>query len=127
MSTRTVRECIHATQGELFMQDQSLRAGSGPHHRILADSIQDVVAPAAPARRSGTLLAVARGLWKIIAAVKGRQVVTRLAELDDHLLADIGVTRHDLSDALRRPLFRDPTNLLARCASDRGSRRNARP
>jgi hypothetical protein len=39
------------------------------------------------------------------------------------MLADIGLTRADLNDALAEPLWRDPTNMLAR---RRGERRRAR-
>jgi len=39
-----------------------------------------------------------------------------LAALDDHMLADLGLSRTDLNDALSEPLWRDPTALLARPA-----------
>jgi hypothetical protein len=37
-----------------------------------------------------------------------------LADLDDRMLADIGLTRTDLRDACSEPLWRDPTSMLAR-------------
>ncbi|HEY2137094.1 MAG TPA: DUF1127 domain-containing protein [Xanthobacteraceae bacterium] len=42
-----------------------------------------------------------------------------LAGLDDHMLADIGLTRMDLNDALSGPLWRDPTAALAQRQRER--------
>jgi uncharacterized protein YjiS (DUF1127 family) len=51
--------------------------------------------------------------------VKGLMVIWRhwrdvevLASFDDHMLADIGLTRADLYDAIAEPRWRDPTTLL---------------
>lgn len=38
--------------------------------------------------------------------------VELLASFDDHMLADIGLTRSDLHDALAEPRWRDPSTLL---------------
>jgi uncharacterized protein YjiS (DUF1127 family) len=50
---------------------------------------------------------------------KGLMVIWRhwrdvdvLASFDDHMLADIGLTRADLHDAIAEPRWRDPTALL---------------
>lgn len=39
--------------------------------------------------------------------ISRRQVVA-LSEFDDHLLADIGLTRHDVDEALELPFSHDP-------------------
>ena len=49
----------------------------------------------------------------------------RLAELDDRMLADIGLTRSDLRDAYAEPLWHDPTDVLARRAAERRFGRHA--
>ena len=101
-----------------MLQDRLLFRGGGSRHLILADDDQRLVAPAASVRMRSSLSTLARRLWRIAVAIRGRLVLTRLAELDDRLLADIGITRGDLSNAFREPLLRDPTNLLARQARE---------
>jgi uncharacterized protein YjiS (DUF1127 family) len=104
-----------------FLQDQFPGKAPGSHAYTSADNNQHTVMPAAPAgARSALLMLVQRlWLWRFILLVKRRQELTRLAELDDRLLADIGITRHDLAAAGREPLLRDPTKLLAQRARDR--------
>jgi len=48
-----------------------------------------------------------------------RRDAAALAALDDHMLADLGLTRADLNDALCEPLWRDPTRVLARRHGER--------
>jgi uncharacterized protein YjiS (DUF1127 family) len=55
----------------------------------------------------------------IVRWVKGLVVIWKhwrdvelLASFDDHMLADIGLTRADLHDAIAEPRWRDPTTLL---------------
>jgi uncharacterized protein YjiS (DUF1127 family) len=51
-----------------------------------------------------------------------------LAGFDDRMLADIGLTRGDVRDAVAEPLWRDPTNILvARAQERRLSRRRPAP
>ncbi len=51
-----------------------------------------------------------------------------LAGFDDRMLADIGLTRGDVRDAVAEPLWRDPTNILvARAQERRLSRRGPAP
>jgi uncharacterized protein YjiS (DUF1127 family) len=45
-------------------------------------------------------------------AIGHRRRIAVLAEHDERLLADIGLTRDDLRDAAREPFWRDPTELL---------------
>jgi uncharacterized protein YjiS (DUF1127 family) len=58
---------------------------------------------------ASTILSVARATLK---AVANRNSVRTLAELDDRMLADIGLTRGDVDGALAAPWHRDPTRIL---------------
>lgn len=58
-------------------------------------------------------------------AVKHRRHIAVLAEQDERLLVDIGLTRDDLRDALRQPIWHDPTELLGRRAAAARSSRAA--
>jgi uncharacterized protein YjiS (DUF1127 family) len=57
-------------------------------------------------------------------AVRNRRAAAGLAGLDDHMLADIGLTRSDLRDAYAEPLWHDPTDLLASRAAERRGRQS---
>ena len=57
---------------------------------------------------------LAMGVWRLIVAIKHRRELAHLADLDDRMLADIGLTRTDLRDACSEPLWRDPTSMLTR-------------
>jgi uncharacterized protein YjiS (DUF1127 family) len=59
------------------------------------------------------------GIWR------HRNDAATLAAFDDRMLADIGLTRGDLNDALGEPLWRDPTSVLARRQSERRRARRA--
>jgi uncharacterized protein YjiS (DUF1127 family) len=59
-----------------------------------------------------TVAAFTRGAWQFVVAVKHRRELRRLIDLDDHTLADIGLTRSDLHAALSAPPWRDPTSML---------------
>jgi uncharacterized protein YjiS (DUF1127 family) len=61
----------------------------------------------------GGMVRAAAGLFK---ALRHRREVGGLAQLDDRLLKDIGLTRGDVRGALAGPAFRDPSVLLVRCA-----------
>lgn len=50
---------------------------------------------------------------------QSRRRVNRLADLDDHILDDIGLTRADVLWACRLPLDRDPTAALRTVALGR--------
>ena len=69
----------------------------------------------------GTVV-VRAGRW-LAEAWRHRHDAAALAAFDDRMLADIGLTRADLNDALAEPLWRDPTSVLAR---RQGERRRAR-
>ncbi|BBE72330.1 DUF1127 domain-containing protein [Oharaeibacter diazotrophicus] len=61
--------------------------------------------------------AVWRGLSNAVAlavtVIRNRAAVRSLGDLDDYLLADIGLTRADLREATAVPLTDDPSRLLA--------------
>ncbi len=83
---------------------------------------------AASARRGISVAGqrLGRGLRALGRSIHNRRVAAGLAGLDDHMLADIGLTRSDLRDAYSEPLWRDPTDILAsRAAERRGGRREA--
>jgi len=78
-------------------------------------------APTTPSQRlSRTTDAIAGLLWsyakQLYKAIKHRRHIAVLLHQEDHLLADIGVTRSDLHQAIRQPLWRDPTDALRRRA-----------
>src|ERR1043165_2548278 len=56
-------------------------------------------------------IAVARAR-EVLQLLKNRRDAAVLAGLDDHMLADIGLTRGDLRDAYSEPAWRDPTAVL---------------
>jgi uncharacterized protein YjiS (DUF1127 family) len=68
-------------------------------------------APFAPIGHA--IAALAMGVWRLVVAIKHRRELALLADRDDRMLADIGLTRSDLRDAYSEPLWRDPTSLLA--------------
>src|SRR5690348_8569510 len=84
------------------------------------------VSAATPVVRALAVLAgrAKRGIRQLVERVKNRHDAMRLAELDDRMLADIGLNRSDLRDAYALPLWRDPSDVLARRAADRRGRRS---
>src|ERR1041384_1303015 len=79
------------------------------------------IAAAAPAVRALSALAgrIGHGLKQLADRMKNRRDAFRLADLDDRMLADIGINRSDLRDAYAAPVWRDPSELLARRAVER--------
>ena len=72
---------------------------------------------------------IGRSLRTFGRILKHRRDAGRLAGLDDRMLADIGITRSDLRDAYSAPLWQDPTDTLAKRASEHrrlGRRRSGR-
>jgi uncharacterized protein YjiS (DUF1127 family) len=66
-----------------------------------------------------TAAALARGARRIVVALKHRRELALLADLDDRMLADIGLTRGDLHAARSEPLWQDPTESIAAAHPDR--------
>jgi uncharacterized protein YjiS (DUF1127 family) len=57
-----------------------------------------------------------KGFLMVLRRIANRIAANSLLEMDDHQLADIGLTRGDLKKALDAGLMDDPTARLARCA-----------
>lgn len=55
---------------------------------------------------------LAHDVWQIVIAIKHRWELKCLADRDDRMLADIGLTRSDLHEAGSEPFWRDPTSIL---------------
>jgi uncharacterized protein YjiS (DUF1127 family) len=68
----------------------------------------------------GIVVARARQAAEI---VKSRRDAVILAGLDDHMLADIGLTRGDLRDAFSESVWRDPTTILVSRVNERRTSR----
>ena len=79
------------------------------------------ISTASPAIKALAALAgrIGQGLKEFADRVKNRRDAFRLADLDDRMLADIGLNRSDLRDAYAAPPWRDPSELLARRAVER--------
>ena len=79
------------------------------------------ISGATPVARALAALAgrAGRGLKRIAERIKNRRDAMRLVDLDDRMLADIGITRSDLRDAYSGAPWRDPSDLLARRATER--------
>jgi uncharacterized protein YjiS (DUF1127 family) len=72
------------------------------------------------ARVFASLLALVTYWLKALAqARRHRREVQMLAGLDRRMLADIGLTRSDLTDAFSEPFWEDPTALLRERAIER--------
>lgn len=65
-----------------------------------------------------------RSLANLAKALRHRKQIKHLAEFDDRMLRDIGLTRSDVSSALAEPLLRNPSWVLIRSAErhSRGER-----
>lgn len=69
---------------------------------------------------AGTLALRAK---QFIVAYKHRRDINMLAAMDERMLADIGLTRGDLRDAIGEPLWRDPSTVLVSRADERRANR----
>jgi len=78
------------------------------------------IAGATLARASFGLLAQLTRCASFVARVaRHRREARLLAGLDRHMLADIGLTRSDVSDAFSSPIWEDPTALLRERVKER--------
>ncbi|CAN7358896.1 DUF1127 domain-containing protein [Agrobacterium tumefaciens] len=77
----------------------------------------------ATTRQSDTLRRIVFGgasaVKTFLQRIYNRIVANGLTELDDRLLADIGLAHSDVQDALNTGLFEDPTAHLTRAARKR--------
>jgi uncharacterized protein YjiS (DUF1127 family) len=62
---------------------------------------------------------VANRVRAVLHMLKNRRDATILAGMDEHMLADIGLTRGDIRDAFSEPVWRDPTAVLVSRAQER--------
>ncbi|WP_288430129.1 DUF1127 domain-containing protein [uncultured Agrobacterium sp.] len=63
------------------------------------------------------------GVFKLVRSIANRIAVNKLTEMDDYQLADIGLVRADVMDALEMSLLDDPALHLARAAKMRAGTR----
>jgi uncharacterized protein YjiS (DUF1127 family) len=56
---------------------------------------------------------VVRRVAHAVSVSRNRKALAALARLDEHMLADMGLTRADIRDAVAQPLWSDPTAVLA--------------
>jgi uncharacterized protein YjiS (DUF1127 family) len=61
---------------------------------------------------AGLLHSILRTVGNIAKRWKSRTEVARLVDFDDHMLADIGLSRGDVREALDLPFWNDPGNSL---------------
>ncbi|NRG19897.1 DUF1127 domain-containing protein [Rhizobiales bacterium] len=83
-----------------------------PVRRSVRSSIPMLAADGAAA-----LARFAAHMWN---AHRNRRQIAKLLEMDDYMLADIGVSRGDIQSALMGDVFEDPSSRLA---AMRGGRR----
>jgi uncharacterized protein YjiS (DUF1127 family) len=86
--------------------------------------------PAMPALTALAIAAAVRArlaVKRLAEKVRNRHDAMRLAELDDRMLADIGLNRSDLRDAYAVPPWQDPSDILAQRAAERRGSRRRRP
>ena len=83
--------------------------------------------PGALARLAGFVGIAALRFAEYLRAYGKRRDLENLANLDDRMLADIGLTRGDLRDAAAEPLWRDPTAVLVMRRRERRTARWASP
>jgi len=76
-------------------------------------------APYQPSSFALVLAGVVAAIRKVGQVLKNRHDAAILAQFDDRMLSDIGLTRSDLHDAYAEPLWRDPTGILAKRARER--------
>jgi uncharacterized protein YjiS (DUF1127 family) len=90
---------------------------------IVTTSLQGALSAPQSSSFALILAGFAAAVRKIGQALKNRHDTAMLAELDDRMLADIGLTRSDLNDAFSAPLWSDPTDVLAERALERRKHR----
>ena len=77
----------------------------------------------APSRRA--FGSAARGVRAVFRAFAHRSEVRQLAEFDDRMLADIGLSRSEVLGALAEPFHKDPSTVLLLRSLERRPRSRA--
>lgn len=67
----------------------------------------------------GLVLHATDAVTAFVRAYRNRVDAAVLAEANDRMLADIGLTRSDVRDAFAEPLWHDPTDLLRQRVGER--------
>ena len=80
-------------------------------------------APGVWVRFASGLAGIGSWIVRITRSWKNRRQVATLTGFDDRMLADIGLRRADLNDALSEPVWRDPTTILATRVHERRAHR----
>jgi len=62
---------------------------------------------------------IGNGVRSLLQTIKNRRDATILAGMDERMLADIGLTRGDVRDAISEPVWRDPTAILVSRSHER--------
>jgi uncharacterized protein YjiS (DUF1127 family) len=78
---------------------------------ILLSAVLPAASAAVAALRHGANVA-AKPVAALLRILRHRREISKLAELDDHHLKDIGLTRTDVSGALAVSLLDDPSRVL---------------
>ena len=65
---------------------------------------------------AGLLSTLEEAARRFVRTWSNRRKVVSLADFDDHMLADIGISRHDVEQALSLPFSQDPAEELQRIA-----------
>lgn len=68
---------------------------------------------------AAAMASIAHRLTRFLTARRHRQEAVLLARADEHVLADLGLSRGDVSDAFSGPPWEDPTVLLRARALER--------
>jgi uncharacterized protein YjiS (DUF1127 family) len=80
----------------------------------------DTQTPSHFARAVNALAGIAvERVRSVLQMLKNRRDSVILAGMDEHMLADIGLTRGDLRDAFSEPVWRDPTAILVSRSHER--------
>lgn len=95
------------------------------HHTALVPGASEGSAKAYDRKPGGASILgrIVDGLVSAVTTVRNRRVVSRLTDLDDTMLADIGLTRADVHKALDTPFWMDASQVLNRSVT---TRENAR-
>lgn len=79
----------------------------------MRDAASFIASQTSPAS-GGLVTAFLREVRFRVRSLNNRRAIARLSDFDDHQLADIGLTRQDLSRALQLPFGADPAAELER-------------
>src|SRR6476646_2688391 len=91
------------------MRRRRCRASHGPPSRM-----ENAVSTTAKRSTPGLAARLRQRLVCLLAGWQHRRGLATLATFDDRALADIGLTRSDLYDALAQRIWNDPTSMLER-------------